>query len=176
MAESYPTFRAGKKVTGALLESIKPVTVRKLSDTARSTTTVADDPELQFSVEANAVYRMEGVLYFNGSVATDIEIDWSAPSGSDGSWAAIGMPQTETATPDTFNSNMSSTGTTTITSSRAYGVDDNGTGSPSTLHVRSLLITGSSAGTYALAWSVQPTEVGTITMLADSFLYLQRIA
>lgn len=176
MAESYPALRAGQKVTGSLLTSMKPLTVRKLSDTARTSTTPTADPELQFTVEANAVYRMEGILYYDGSVETDIQIDWSAPTGSDGSWGAVGAPETEAFTPNVNVSQVKLVGTGTITSARAYGVDNLGTGSPLTLHVRSLLITGSTAGTYSLDWSVQSGEVGTITMLNDSFLALRRIA
>lgn len=177
MPESYPNVRAGQKVTGALLESMKPVTVRKASDTARTSTTPSADPELQFTVEANAVYTMEGVLYYDGSVdTTDIQIDWSAPTGSDGSWGAIGLPETDAGAANVNDTNVKLVGTTTITSARAYGVDNLGTGSPATLHVKSLLITGSTAGTYSLDWSVQSGEAGTITMLNDSWLALQRIA
>lgn len=55
MAERYPTFRAGQKVTGALLASAQAQVVRKVSDTSRTTTSVTADPELVFSVDRKSV-------------------------------------------------------------------------------------------------------------------------
>lgn len=179
MAESYPAFRAGQKVTGELLASMLPRTVRKTSDTARTSTTPSADPELQITVEANAVYRMDGILYVFGSVDTDIQVDWSAPTGSDGSWGASGLAETENWVGALSPSNVTNgklVGTTTITSARAYGVDDAGAGSPTAMQVQALLITGSTAGTYSLDWSVQSGEVGTVTVMTDSYFTLVRIA
>lgn len=172
MAESYPSFRAGQKVSASLLDSMKPITVRKVLDTPRATATVTDDPELTFQVQANAVYRMEGILYVSNTTATDdITIDWTTPASSTGSWGAIG-PATDTAVET--DSTVRTVGTSSIDASRAYGTSIGGASSPLTIHVRSLLIT-TSAGTYALAWA-RNTGTGTTTVYNDSFLSLQRIA
>lgn len=178
MAERYPQVRAGQKVTGALLESMLPLTVRKTSDTSRTSTTPSADPELQVAVEANAVYVMRGILYVYASVITDLQLDWSAPTGSDGSWGAVALPEENLTTPAPSNSAAVKTvGTVTITNARAYGVDAAGAGSPGTIHVQSLLITGSTAGTYSVDWSVQSgAPAATLTMMTDSYITLQRIA
>jgi hypothetical protein len=176
MPESYPTFRAGQKVSGALLSSMLSQTVRKLSDTARTSETATDDPELSFEVEANAVYRMRGILYVSADNAEsndDIIIDWTVPASSTGRWGAVG-PATN-ATSDTGSARIIGS---SVDASRQFGTDAGGSTSPTTIHVQSLLITSSTAGTYALSWGRGPTAgvAETITVYTDSFLTLQRIA
>lgn len=191
MAESYPPFIAGQKVTGSLLVSFKPITVRKVADTARTSLTATADPELQLRVEANAVYRGEGLLYVSSNEPSDandpsdnIKIDWGAPAGSDGSWGAVGRAAADNdGTPgvppiDSETGNVRTIGTSTITNSRQYGTDNGGAGSTLTIHLQMLLITGATAGTYSLNWSVHQniSTAATITLYNDSFIALQRIA
>lgn len=172
MAESYPPVRAGQKVTGSYLASFQPLTARKTADTSRTSTTATDDPELTFEVEADAVYRMKGILYVSGTVATDdIGIDWTAPSGASGHWGAAGPGVN--ATSDTGSVRL--VGEDGIDSERSYGTGTGGATAPLTIHVQSLLITGSSSGTYALSWRLF-SGTGTATIYTDSFLVLQRIA
>lgn len=171
MAERYPTVRAGQKVTGELLDSMLPKTVRKTADTGRTSTTASDDPELQFTVEANAVYTVHGILFTNATdEATDINVDWTAPSGADGTWAGLGQPTTATTTDGTVR-----TVGTGITAARNYGVDSGGVSNPLTIRISALLITGSTAGTYALSWGANAAS-GTVSVLTDSFLTFTRIA
>lgn len=188
MAERYPAVRAGQRVTGNLLESLKPVTVRKMADTARTSLTATADQELQFSVEANAVYQGEGILYVSSNEPSDandpsdnIKIDWGAPTGSDGTWGAIGRAAADGDGDPPIDSDTGDArliGTSTVTNSRNFGTDNGGAGAPLTVHVQMLLITGSTAGTYSLNWSVSQnvSSAATITLYQDSFLVLQRIA
>lgn len=175
MAESYPSFRAGQKVSGELLASMKPQTVRKNSDTSRTSEVASNDSELQFELEANAVYRMRGILYVSANNAEsndDIIIDWTVPSGATGRWGAIGPAVN--ATSDTGTARIIGSN---IDASRQFGTDDGGSSNPTTIHVQALIVT-SSAGTYALSWSRGPTAgvAETITLYTDSFLTIQRIA
>lgn len=175
MPESYPTFRAGQKVRAADLEAMKPLLVRKTSDTSRTSETATIDPELQFEVEGSAVYRMRGILYVSANNAEsndDIIIDWECPSLADGMWGGIGPAVN--ATSDTGSARMIGSA---IDSSRQFGTDDGGATNPTVIHVWSLLIT-SSAGTYGLSWGRGPTAgvAETITVYTDSFLVLTRVA
>lgn len=174
MAESYPTFRAGQKVTGSLLESMKPQTVRKLSDTGRTSTTASDDPELQFAVEANATYQVDGILWVSATNnTTDVNLDWSAPAGADGSWSGVGMSTSATGVDTDFAGNAGQVRfpLTGITSARSYGATSAGTVS---ILINALLITSSTAGTYALSWGAVSAS-GTVTLVTDSYLTLRRI-
>lgn len=188
MAESYPAVAAGQKATGSLMESFKPRTVRKASDTGRTSLTATADPELQITVEANAIYLMEGILFVSSNEPSDandpsdnIKVDWGAPSGSDGSWGAIGLRAADgdgIPPVDSDTDEVRLVGTTTVTNSRNYGVDNGGTNSPNPIQVQGLLITGSTAGTYSVNWGVGQniSTAATITVYTNSFIVLQRIA
>jgi hypothetical protein len=172
MSESYPPYRAGQKATAALLASALPQVVRKTADTSRSTTAVADDPHLSFSVEANAVYIVEGMLLCSNTTADDdINLDWTVPSGSDGSWGGVGY-QLNTAGGTDANARMFGQ---SITSARSFGTSDDGAAGMTVILIHATLITGSTAGTHTLQWA-QLQSTGTLTVYADSFLKYTRIA
>lgn len=62
-----------------------PNIVRKTSDTTRtSTTTVADDPQLTFTAEANSTYFIQTWLIYSGSNAGDFKYSWTVPAGTSG--------------------------------------------------------------------------------------------
>jgi hypothetical protein len=167
--ERYPDFLAGQKSTADLLTSSQPMLVYKTADTARTSTTSSADPHLTLSVEANAVYTVHGLLIFNGSdEATDMNVDWNAPSGSTGIWAGLGQPTGATTTDGDVRTVGSG-----ITSARSYGVDNGGASNPLTIIVNTLLVTSSTAGTYELVWGCVNSS-GTVTLMANSFLEVQR--
>lgn len=172
MAERYPAFRAGQKVTGSLLASMQPITVRKVADTARATNTVSADPELQLDVEANGVYVFEGQLYVSGTVATDdINVGFYGPLGSDGMWGVVGPSEDA---PDVGPSEVRIIGTA-INSGRNYGTGVGGAANPG-LHVcHGDLTVGSTAGTFSMQWA-RTAGAGTATVYADSWIKLTRIA
>jgi hypothetical protein len=177
MAERYPIVRAGKRVTGAFLESFQPQFVRKTADTARTSGTGAD-PELQFEVEANAVYEMRGMVYCSGTASTDdINIDFSAPSGTDGTWSGHGMsndalPDGSGGTVGTVAPKLLGTG---ITSGRSFGTGTGGASAPAAIAITATIIVGSTAGTYSLDWN-RLGGSGTVTVYQDSFMMFTRVA
>ena len=172
MPESYPTFRAGQKVTGSLLTSMQTRTARKTADSTYTTTAVVSDAELTLTVEANAVYLMHGTIYSSHSVAnSDLVIDWDAPSGTDGTWSGTGRA-VDTGGIDSGDAKMIGTG---ITASRSFGTDDGGAAASTATLVTATLITGSTAGSYTAQFGML-TASGTLTIFTDSFITLQRIA
>ena len=173
MPESYPTFRAGQKVTGSLLTSMQPRTARKTADSTYTSTTVANDAELTLTVEANAVYEMNGIIFCNNTTSvSDIVIDWDAPSGSDGTWSGSGRA-TNVATGD-VETEMKSAGTA-ITASRSFGTQDTGAGQSTVVQIAATLIVGSTAGSYTAQFALLNAG-GTLTIYTDSFFTLRRIA
>lgn len=186
MTEAYPTLLAGQRITASLLSSMQPQVARKTADTARSSTTTATaDPHLQFEVVANAVYIMDGWIKYDGPTAADINIDWSAPSGSLGEWVAYGVgnspvigssaaPALQTDTQDA-RGYMIRVETNDITSARSFGTLGTGI-TPITLAIMSTLRVGSTAGTYSMDWAQFASNATACTIYTDSWLRLQRIA
>jgi len=171
MPERYPIVRAGKRVTGAFLESFQPLVVRKTADTGRTTTTAAADPELQLTVEANATYLVTAVLHCSNTTANDdINIDFTAPSGADGTWGGHGLAINVAA--DTADARMASQG---VDTAKSFGTDDGGGTAPTPVFIMGMLITGSTSGTYSIDWC-QNNATGTLTVYQDSWLRLDRIA
>lgn len=186
MSEAYPTLLAGQRITATLLSSMQPLVARKTSDTSRSATTVTTaDDHLQFTIEANAVYIMDGWIKYDGPTAADLNLDWTAPSGTLGEWVALGAghspvigssnaPALITDTQDARGYLMR-TETNDITSARSYGCL--GTGNiPLTLHINGTIRVGSTGGTYSMDWAQLISNATACTLYTDSWLRLQRVA
>lgn len=141
----------------------------KPADTPRTTGT-GDDPDLTFSVSANAVYKVHGVLRVNTTDAAsgDINIDWTVPASAGGFWVGIGQPTSASGTDGTVRTQGS-----TIDASRAYGAIVSA-GNELAIVIDAILIT-SSAGTYACNWS-RSGGAGTVTLMQNSYLELIREA
>lgn len=184
MAESYPTPLAGQKITAALLRSMLPMTARKTSDTARSaTTTTTADPHLQFDVVANAVYTWMGWVKYDADTAGDLNLDFTAPSGSLGEWFNLGAGNPVTgasATPtlrvDTqgVSGYMIRTETNDVTQSRSFGAL--GLGITLGVAMWGMLRVGSTAGTFSLDWAQGTSSASATTLYTDSSITMFRIA
>jgi hypothetical protein len=163
---------------------MQPLVSRKTADTSKtSDATTAADPHLQFSVEANGVYVWNGMIIYDGHIDGDINIDFSAPTGSAGEWSALGAGRPVTgasSTPtlriDTAGASgyMIRTETSDVTTARSYGCL--GTGTTLSLMIAGTLRVGSTAGTFSLDWAQQASHATATTMFTDSYMFLQRIA
>lgn len=171
MAEFYPRPRAGQKVTGALLESMLPRTARKTSDSTYTSTTGANDSELVISVEANAIYEMNGIIFCNNTTAdSDIVIDYDAPVGTDGTWSGVGRA---TNTAGTQEGSAKMVGTA-VTASRSFGTDDFGSSAPTVVQIAGIVIVGGTSGNYTVQFGLLNAG-GTLTIYTDSYVTLRRI-
>lgn len=147
---------------------------RRTSDLSRNASGPSDDPQLQFSVAANAVYALVGWVKYSALDGADISLDWSAPAGALGEWTGHGQGFATTA--QTTNGYQIRTETTDITASRAFSGTTATTGEFSIL-IMGTLRTAGTAGTYALQWAQNTTDAANpTTVYTDSWLRLERIA
>ena len=135
-----------------------------------NSTTIQDDTHLQLSVAASAVYRLEGLLIFNGASGANIRIGWSAPTGSTLDWTGAGQNTSASTTSGSIITNAQ-----TI-SSTAYGLGTIGTGTNMIAIIRGLLITSSTSGTFKLEWAQNSANATATTMVQNSNISLQRVA
>ncbi|BCM70850.1 hypothetical protein ACWDUC_14015 [Streptomyces tricolor] len=186
MAEAYPTPLAGQRITATLLRSMQPLVARKTADTQRAaTTTTTADPHLTFDVAAGAVYIMDGIIKYDGPAAADLNLDWSAPTGSLGEWYGWGAGHSPVIswnnTPAMVTDSQQARGypirteTNDITSARSFGCLGTG-GTPLTVALWGTLRVGSTAGTYSLDWAQLVSDATAVTLYTDSWIRLQRIA
>lgn len=186
MAEAYPSFLAGQRITAALLRSSQPQVARKTSDTSRSATTVTTaDPHLQFEVVANAVYIWNGWLKYDGPTAADMNIDFTAPAGALGEWTAIAPGHSpvigSSAVPALITDTQDARGyllrveSNDVTSARSYGTL--GTGIvPLTMQLYGTLRMSTTAGTFSLDWAQFASNATANTVYTDSWISMLRVA
>jgi hypothetical protein len=167
----YPLWQPGMTVTDTRLRAMQPLEARKQSDTPiTSSTTLTADPELFFQVEANAVYLMDGWLKYDADAAADINLDWTAPSGSLGEWTATGASIDTAGAANGYSVQLAATD---IEAARSFG--GAGAGANLTLDIKGTLRVGATAGTYQLLWAQRVSSATATTVYTDSWLRLLRI-
>lgn len=175
MAEFYPQWLAGQDITADLLNAGLPKVIRKTSDTSKtSTTTVSADPELQITLDANAVYIWDGWLKYAADPTADLVVDFTAPSGALGEWAGLGAGS-GTAGATTAGYSIRTESNDIMQSRTYYGttVADN---QPNSVFLRGIIRMSSTAGTWSLDWGPAASVATATTVYTDSWIRLQRIA
>lgn len=145
-------------------------TARKQNDLARAVATPTADPELSFTVAANAVYFLDGWIKYSADVAVDISIDWSIPAGALGEWTGSGASIDTAASANGYSLQVASTD---IDALRSFG--GAGTGANLTVDIKGTLRTQGTAGTYSLLWSQRVASATATTVYTDSWLRLHRV-
>lgn len=184
MAEAYPTFLAGQRITASLLSSAQAQIVRKTADTARTATTSRTaDPHLAFTAVASAVYIFDGFLKMDGDTAGDISLQVTVPSGALGeilAWGAGNNVIGSNATP-TLQSNtgdprgyMVRTETLDINAARTFGLL--GAGGSMGMVINGTVRMSTTPGTVSLDWAQAVSSATATTLFTDSWLRFQRIA
>ncbi|MEV0115883.1 hypothetical protein AB0H77_21980 [Streptomyces sp. NPDC050844] len=173
MAESYPTIRAGQRITGGLLASMLPQTARKTTDTSRaSTATPVADEHLLFTVEANAAYIWDGWLKYFADPAADLQVDFTVPAGSLGEWNGFGAGSGTAGIGVTTGYSIRTEANDVSQPRNYYGSTDSTHG----LILHGLLRVGSTSGTFSLDWSQGTSNAIATIVHTDSWLRMQRIA
>ncbi len=138
----------------------------KPADTSRSsTTTLADDPDLIIPVLANAVYVMECYLVaFNTTASVNFLHGWSGPSGATlNNWSQA-WNNAGTSTASLTLANIGLTRNDSLDANNAQHYDFRGT-----------LVTGSTAGNFALRWAQGTSNASATVVRAGSWLRLMRV-
>ena len=146
-----------------------PVIVVKPSDTNRNTTTtLADDPDLQLPLAGGTTYDINSLIIYSGSPSGsgDLKYTFSVPSGSSGRYSPIRQNLSGQYTGWAMNQ---------WTDTDSANTNGTGAGQFVSLFVKGILITGGSAGNLTFRWA-QNTSSGTNTIVrANAFLQAQRI-
>jgi hypothetical protein len=170
----YPVIYAGQRITGALLQSMIPDEIQKLVNTDRnSTTTVADDPDLTTTLEANARYFIEFELWYAATNASGgIKTAWTVPSGVTGNRSALGLADSVSSGVPEGSGRF---GVHAFTTAVAYGDRASSTNLVVAKEC-ALLTTASSSGTCALQWAQNVSDAANCRMGAGSLMRVTRLA
>ncbi|MFE1205636.1 hypothetical protein ACFW5V_28530 [Streptomyces sp. NPDC058762] len=167
----YPTIRAGQRITAGLLTSMLPIEAYKRSTLTRTATTVtADDPDLQFALEANAVYFVEFFVHYQAPAAELIKTTWSVPADAVGLRSAWGVASgVATADP----SGDGRWGVHAFTTTCTYGTRNSAS---QTMLYETGQVETTSAGTVAFQWAQNTSGLSGVQVCSGSYGRAKRLA
>lgn len=169
----WPFYTAGQELTAADLAAGQPLIAYKTASTDRSSTiTFSDDPELTFTLAANAVYIVEMYLFYAGNTGL-MRTRWTVPTGATGNRSAMGPGSTSTD-PNSDAIAMRS-GVHAFSTAVTYG--NRGVGSLNqSIAVETSLVTTTTAGTCAISWTQGTSNAAATRMGAGSWARALRIS
>lgn len=146
--------------------------VKSANESVVASTVMQSDDHLLFSVSANATYLVKLVCIWQANNLNDAKIGWTGPSGY--SWNGIkNAPTTGIASGTSAASGDWGALVGATTSTLNVGVTDGSINIGTELTC--LYMTGANAGTATFQWA-QVVSGSTLTLLAGSWLYAQRVA
>lgn len=151
-----------------------PVVARRTSNATavNNSTTFVADAVLTVAVDANATYKVECFIVYDGSVAGDLKIGWNYPSGTTGTLGTIGLYAGSTAlgngtaAPIGFADDISS----------GRNIGGLGVGSTLFAQVVGYIVTSSTAGNLQLKYAQVNADATNLTVQAGSTLVVTRVA
>src|SRR6478735_7286563 len=80
----YPTWYAGQRMTAGLMNSSFLDAQKTVDQPITSTTALADDFELFFTLPPQSSWHVSGWLYYDGAASGNggLKTDWTAPAGA----------------------------------------------------------------------------------------------
>ncbi|MEU3095500.1 hypothetical protein ABZ690_11945 [Streptomyces sp. NPDC006967] len=168
----YPEIYTAQRITAGLLQSMLPQFALKPSDTNRaSTTTLADDPDLQIELEANATYRVEFYIGYSSLAVAGFKTAWTTPSGATGLRSCWGAGTSPTST--TLPTGDGRWGIHGMTTAAEYGTRNS---TNQAMAWETGEVTTTSAGTLALQWAQVTSDASETRVAARSYLRVERLA
>lgn len=132
-----------------------------------SSITLQNDSELVVPVEANALYKVDCLLLYDGPAAADLKFLFRTPTG--GSMTAMANALVSTGSSQQDSQNLPITGN----SSEAAGTFGSGT---QMLTMLGVLTTVGTSGNFQLEWSQNTSNASATRVLANSFISLRRMS
>lgn len=158
---------AGKLIRAGDLETLW---ARKTADeSVTSSTTLQNDDTLVLQGVADAVYEIEGALFYVGNTTGDIKVAFTFPSGNlywfgkggseaDGGFGGVGASRHSASYNDASGTSTAFTGSTTNLA----------------LLLKGVWVVGVSGGALQLQWAQNTSNATATTVKAGSFLRMQR--
>jgi len=149
------------------------VVMKIVDESVTSSTTLQDDNELQFAVDANTRYTIEFFLIYNTLAAADLKAQYTVPAGASLTWVSDGIASGTTVTVDTVSRTAQFIGSTPP----AHGGVEVPAATPVDMIAfhKGLLTIGATAGTLKLQWAQQVSSATATYIRANSTMILTRI-
>lgn len=142
--------------------------VRKTSTTSRSSTTVlAADPTLTFSLAANKIYAVRGLILVQTSSAPDFAYRLTGPASP----TQIAIRREASAPPGTSVSDLFMT----AFDGSDQSLQGSGTDTYGFIVIEGLISNGANAGSFTLEWAQRVSDVGNTSVLASSYFEYKQL-
>ena len=142
-----------------------PTFVRKTADEiVNNSTTLQNDDALLAALVANEVVAFQCAIHLTSGVTPDIKVAFTVPSGATLRWGMTGN-----ADPSTNQTSVGATGTGIL--GHAAGVT-----LPGHLLLSGTVVNGANAGNLQLQWAQNTADASDTTVLANSWLRVDRIS
>ncbi|MGW1892151.1 hypothetical protein ACWCP6_18105 [Streptomyces sp. NPDC002004] len=139
-----------------------PLEAYKTNDTTTTSATMATDPDLQVTLAANSVYRVEIYMHYAALDAARFKTQWLVPASASGVRSCIG-PDQGVILSSTSAGGTGRWGVHAYSTTATYGTRDHATNQ--CVAIEESVITTTTGGTLALQWC-QATANATATKLA----------
>ena len=163
-----PTWTVGQVLASSDVNNwFVPLVACKTTNTPRNTTTtVTADPELVLPVAASVTYQFQAFLEYDGPnvVNQGIKFNWAVPAGATLRYQVnyIGVGGSP--------NNDYRDGTTTVTGESLGGLVF------MTASLNGTLLMSSTSGSMAMQWAQNISAAANVTLYAQSYIMLRRIA
>lgn len=159
----------------AYLYSQKFIEAYKTADfSLTSTTTFASDPELQCTLAANSVYRVEFFLHHAALNAARLQTQWLVPSGAGGNRSAVGPDQGQILSTGSAGG-TGRYGVHAFTTACVYGNRDS-TANLCYSMEEGIVTTGTSGGTLALQAAQVTASASSSRIAAGSYMRVKLLS
>jgi hypothetical protein len=147
--------------------------IKSADETVTNSTSLQDDNHLFLSVAANAVYKLDLCLFYDGPTNADLKMTWTVPSGTGMTWGIDTVdPSATTSTPFPISRGVNTSPTTQM----VLGTPTDGSGWWVNGLISGVLRVGGTAGTLQLRWAQNTANAIATTVHTDSTLELRRLS
>jgi hypothetical protein len=172
---TYPAIAAGQRITTAMLSGLTwNYVVKNGTQTVTSSTTLVNDSDLFFPLEANAQYEWELFMRFSGLQAAGIKLAWTAPAGTSFN-RTCGGPGSTNAVQTNANTTEMRWSSHSITTAVDYTNPRNSTGLHTWLTESSIFTAGATAGNLQLQWAQNTSNATGTVVQGSSYIRYRRI-
>jgi hypothetical protein len=162
---------------GRTASSATPLAVPRFAYKAttldRTSSTMADDPDLAMPLDANATYHVEFHLHYAATDTARLRTAWTVPAGTSGNRSAVG-PDQGVILSGTSSGGTGRYGVHNFPTACTYGTRNDNTLQCFALEEATLFTT--TAGTCALQWAQATTNATAARLAQGSFMRVTRLA
>lgn len=173
---AFPDWLAGQLITADDLNDRQSRTIYKAAqESVTSSTTLQDDNDFVFELEANTIYTLESYLIYSGVIdggtgAGGLKLQFTGPTGATANWTNFGANTGSVAAVTQYNvvaEALSAGAPRSVPTNAAVTM---------TCQPKGVVVTAGTAGDLTLRWAQNTSNATPTIMHAYSWMRLKKVA